>query len=134
MWTGYKKHGNYWASQVTVIDALMFNIGSRTEGAAFMNILEQDVNGAKSTVCLPFHSSHSSHFSIPLTSHERQMFSEGSWPADHRWKASGDYTPTHIYIYNKIRDVAFVSQYVLLDDTREKAQNIMKSLLRTLYV
>ena len=68
MWTGYEKHGGEWAGQVTVIEALMYNIGSTTDGAALMSILERDINIAKACVC---HLSHSSHFSGLLTSHER---------------------------------------------------------------
>ena len=50
------------------------------------------------------------------------------------WKSDSKFEPTHAFIYDKIRDVIFVSQYVMHDDTRKKAQRRMKALLRTLYV
>ena len=50
------------------------------------------------------------------------------------WKPESKYKPTHTLLFDKIRDIAFASQYVLHQDTRTKAQDRMKVLLRTLYV
>ena len=66
MKTGYQKHGGKTATPVHVIEALMYNIGSNTDGTASMSILERDINIAKGNVCPPFHPFR---FYGPLTSH-----------------------------------------------------------------
>jgi hypothetical protein len=52
--SGYEKIGNRIATPQFVIDVLMLNIGSNTDGCT-LNILHQDINTAKQRVCHHFH-------------------------------------------------------------------------------
>ena len=54
MWTQYPKIGGKKATAQYVIDAVMLNSGSTTDGMEDMSVLDRDVNKAKGLVCYPF--------------------------------------------------------------------------------
>ena len=54
MKTQYSKIGGKTATLQFVIDAVMLNSGSTTDGMEDMSVLDRDINKAKGLVCYPF--------------------------------------------------------------------------------